>query len=67
MSRLNTAKKMEITKRTLDRLCGSSNINGLLTDKSLRLSQYLDILVVKQQCNILGIRGIKNIGNSLCN
>lgn len=54
MKRISRVEKMEITKRTLDRLC----LSGDLLGKTLKVSEYLDVLVVKEQCSLMGIRGV---------
>ena len=51
---------MEIARRTLNKMC----LSGDLLGKTLQLSEYLDILVVKEQCSRLGIRGVKSLGNA---
>lgn len=60
MRKLNRTEKMEIARRTLNKMC----LSGDLLGKTLQLSEYLDILVVKEQCSRLGIRGIKSLGNA---
>ena len=60
MKKLKKVEKMEIVRWTLNKMC----LEGDLLGKTLELSEYLDILVVKEQCSRMGIRGIKSLGES---
>lgn len=60
MRKLTRTDKMEIARRTLDKMC----LSGDLLGKTLELSEYLDILIVKEQCSRMGIRGVKSLGTT---